>query len=110
MSGGALYVRAPNPRPENLNLLAGKTVVTPRAGPLAEYIRKMVPDVSLVVTQDYEESLARLVQGGADAAALNATAGGRIAAKLYPGQITLPRIMFYEQPFAVGIPRGQGSK
>ena len=52
----------------------------------------------------------RLVNGQADAAALNVSAGGRIAAKLYPGQVTLPRIMFYEQPFAVGVPKGRSAK
>jgi ABC-type amino acid transport substrate-binding protein len=110
MSGGGLYVRAPSPTPESLAALAGKILVTPRAGPLADYIRKTAPAVNLVVTRDYEESLARLMSGQADAAALNISAGGRIAAKLYPEQVTLPRIMFYEQPFAVGVPKGQSAK
>jgi ABC-type amino acid transport substrate-binding protein len=110
MSGGGLYVRAPSPTPESIAALAGKILVTPRAGPLADYIRKTAPAVNLVVTRDYEESLARLMSGQADAAALNISAGGRIAAKLYPEQVTLPRIMFYEQPFAVGVPKGQSAK
>jgi polar amino acid transport system substrate-binding protein len=110
VTGGSLFVRSPSPTPENLAALAGKIVVTPRAGPLADYIRRTTPTVNLVVTQDYEETLARLVSGQADAAALNASAGGRMAAKLYPGQVTLPQIMFYEQPFAVGIPKGQSGK
>ena len=110
MTGGALYVRAPTSTPESLESLSGKTVVTPRMGPLADYIRKSAPAVNLVVTQDYEESLARIVSGEADAAALNFSAGGRIAVRLYPGQITLPHILFYEQPFAVGIPKGQSAK
>jgi ABC-type amino acid transport substrate-binding protein len=110
MTGAALYVRAPNPAPESLSSLAGKTVVTPRAGPLAEFIRKTAPAVNLVVTQDYEESLARIVAGEADAAALNFSAGNRIAARLYPNQISLPRIMFDQQPFAVGVLKGQSGK
>ena len=110
MTGGALYVRAPSPTPESLAALAGKIVVTPRAGPLADYIRKTAPAVNLVVTQDYEESLGRLVNGQADAAALNVSGGARIAVKLYPGQVTLPRIMFYEQPLAVGVPKGRSAK
>src|SRR5262245_20223874 len=110
MTGGALYVRAPNPTPESLAPLDGKTVVTPRAGPLAEFIRRTAPAVNLVVTQDYVESLARIMAGEADAAALNFSAGGRIAARLYPGQITLPHIMFYEQPFAIGVLKGQSAK
>jgi len=110
MTGASLYVRAPKQTPESLAILAGKTVVTPRAGPLVDYIRKSAPAVNLVTTADYEESLARLVGGQADAAALNAAAGGRIASRLYPGQVTLPRSMFYEQPLAVGFPKGQGGK
>lgn len=110
ITGGALYVRAPNPTPETLASMAGKTVVTPRVGPLADFIRKSAPAVKLVVTADYDESLTQVVTGKADAAALNATAGGRIAAKLYPGKITLPRIMFLETPFAVGAPKGRSAK
>ena len=110
MTGGALYVRAPNPTPESLASLSGKIVVTPRAGPLADYIRKSAPAVNLIVTQDYEESLTHILTGRADAAALNFSAGGRIAARLHPDQITLPRVMFYEQPLAVGVPKGQSAK
>jgi ABC-type amino acid transport substrate-binding protein len=110
MTGGALYVRAPSATPESLAALSGKTVVTPRVGPLAAFIQKTAPDVKLVVTADYEESLARLVQGEADAAALNFYAGSRIAARLYPGQVTEPRNMFYEVPLAIGVLKGQGAK
>jgi ABC-type amino acid transport substrate-binding protein len=109
-TGGALYVRAPNPTPESLAALSGKVVVTPRAGPLTAFIQKTAPDVKLVVTADYEESLARLVRGEADAAALNFQAGARIAARLYPGQVTVPRIMFFQAPQAVGVIKGQGAK
>jgi ABC-type amino acid transport substrate-binding protein len=66
--------------------------------------------VKLVVTADYEESLARLVRGEADAAALNFQAGARIAARLYPGQLTVPRNMFIQTPMAVGVIKGQGAK
>jgi polar amino acid transport system substrate-binding protein len=110
MTGGALYVRAPNPTPQTLGVLSGQVVVTPRAGPLTDYIRKNAPAVNLVVTEDYEESLARVMAGQAAAAALNASAGGRIAAQLYPNQFTIPKIMFYEQPLALGVPKGQSAK
>lgn len=110
MTGGALYVRAPNPTPETLEALSGLVVVTPRAGPLVDFIRKNAPTVNLVVTEDYEESLARVMAGQAAAAALNALAGGRIAARLYPNQFTVPKIMFYEQPLALGVLKGQSAK
>jgi polar amino acid transport system substrate-binding protein len=106
MTGGALYVLSPRPTPDTLLSLAGKTVVTPRTGPLAGYIKKAAPEIQLVVTKNYEESLARVIGGEADAAALNFLAGGRIANRLYAGRFTLPTSVFYEQPFAVGVPKG----
>jgi polar amino acid transport system substrate-binding protein len=109
-TGGALYVRAPNPTPDTLVALSGQVVVTPRAGPLADFIRKNAPTVNLVVTEDYEDSLARVMAGQAAAAALNALAGRRIAAQLYPNQFTIPKIMFYEQPLALGVLKGQSAK
>jgi polar amino acid transport system substrate-binding protein len=102
-------VRAPNPTPENLAALSDKIVVTPRTGPLAAIIQKTAPAVKLVLTADYEESLALLLSGEADAAALNFQVGTQLAAKLYPGQVTEPRTMFAEQPLAVGVLKGRNS-
>ena len=107
MTGGALYVRAPNPTPANLAALSGKTVVTPGTGPLAAYIRKHAPDIKLVITTDYEQSLSRIVKGEADAAALNYQVGASMAAHLYPGQVTMPNMMFEEIPDAVAVAKGQ---
>jgi len=107
ITGGALFVRAPNATPDNLAALSGKIVVTPRTGPLAAFIQKNAPSVKLVITTDYEESLARLVNGEADAAALGFHVGIRIAARLYPNHVTEPRSMFTELPFAVGVSKGR---
>ncbi len=109
-TGGALFVRAPNPTPENLLAMAGKVVVTPRAGPLADLISQAAPAVKLSLTTDYEQSLARVIDGSADAAALNYHAGAVIAARLYPGQITKPAAMFQETVNAVAVPKGQQSE
>jgi polar amino acid transport system substrate-binding protein len=109
-TGGALYVRAPNPTPEGFTALAGKVVVTPRTGPLAAFIQKTAPEVKLVDTADYEESLARLVSGEAEAAALNFQVGARLAAKLYPGKLTVPATMFSEAPLAIGVQKGRNSE
>jgi ABC-type amino acid transport substrate-binding protein len=106
MTGGALYVRAPEPTPANLKALAGKTVVTPKTGPLAAFIRKTAPDVKLVVTEDYETSLARLVDGEADAAALNYQAGAMIANRIYAGKVTAPKAMFLELPLSAAVIKG----
>jgi polar amino acid transport system substrate-binding protein len=105
-TGGALFVRSPSPTPENLMALAGKVVVTPRTGPLADLISRAAPAVKLSLTTDYEQSLTRVIDGSADAAALNYHAGAVIAARLYPGQITKPAAMFQEIVNAVAVPKG----
>jgi polar amino acid transport system substrate-binding protein len=105
-TGGSLYVRAPGQAPEDLRAMDGKTVVTPRTGPLAAYIEKNAPQVKVVRTASYEESLALLVEGKADAAALNSHVGGRIADKLYPGKVNVARRMFLEVPLAVAVAKG----
>lgn len=110
ITGGALYVRAPNPTPESLTALSGKILVTPRTGPLAAIIQKTAPNVKLLLTTDYEGSLARLVSGEADAAALNFQVGQRLSARLYPGKLTEPRAMFVETPLAVGVLKGRDSE
>ena len=105
-TGGSLYVRAPAEAPDQLSALDGKTVVTPRTGPLAAYIEKSAPGVKVVRTASYEESLAMLVEGKADAAALNSHVGGAIADKLYPGKVNVARRMFLEVPLAVAVAKG----
>ena len=110
MTGGALYVRAPEPTPDSLKALAGKTVVTPRTGPLAAFIQKNAPEVKLVVTEDYESSLARLVNREADAAALNYQAGAMLASRLHPGKLTMPRAMFWELPLGAAVLKGQNAE
>ncbi|HEY2229397.1 MAG TPA: transporter substrate-binding domain-containing protein [Xanthobacteraceae bacterium] len=106
-TAGAFYVRAPALEPESAAALAGKTVVTPRAGPLAEYLRTNAPAVNVVLTTDYEESLTRVLRGEAVAAALNYHVGTVLAARRFPGQFTVPRRMFREIPQAVGVPKGE---
>jgi len=106
-TGGALYVRAPNLAPESLAGLEGKTVVTPRTGPLVAIIEKTAPAVKLVVTANYEESLQLLVNGGADAAALNVHVGSRLANRLHPGKIVGAQKMFFQVPLAVMVRKGQ---
>lgn len=93
-----------------LQALAGKTVVTPRTGPLAAFIQKTAPEVKLVVTEDYETSLARVVGGDADAAALNYQTGALLAARLHPGKLTVPRTMFLELPFGAAVLKRQNAE
>lgn len=108
-TGGALFVRAPEKTPASLAAIAGKTVTTPRTGPLAAYLQKNAPDAKLIVTANYDESLAQLVSGQADVAALNFQTGAQLAARLHPGQITPPDRLFWELPFAVAVPKGKSA-
>jgi len=106
-SGGGLFVRAPDATPESLAALSGKVVVTPRTGHLAAFIARNAPTVKLVVATDYEESLAGLVRGDADAAALNYHVGTALAARLYPGRVTMPRMFFTQMAIGLGVRKGE---
>jgi ABC-type amino acid transport substrate-binding protein len=110
ITGGALFVRAPQPTPDGLTALAGKTVVTPKTGPLAGFIGKTAPEVKLVVNADYDQSFAQLLSGEADAAALNFQLGRRLASTLHAGKVTLPEKLFLELPLAVAVRKGQSGE
>jgi polar amino acid transport system substrate-binding protein len=110
MTGGAFFVRAPEPTPKTMAALDGKTVVTPRTGPLVPFLQKSDARFKLVLTKDYPESLAQVVTGTADAAALNFQVGASMAAALHPGKFTQPSIMFTEVPDAVAVRKGQNAK
>lgn len=110
ITGGALFVRAPQPTPDGLKALAGKTIVTPKTGPLAGFIGKTAPDVKLVVNADYDQSFAQLLSGEADAAALNFQVGRKLAATLHAGKVTLPDRLFLELPLAVAVRKGQSGE
>lgn len=106
VTGGALFVCTPNVPPQDLAAFVGKIVVTPRTGPIAAFIQKTAPAVKLVVTTDYETSLAGLVRGEASAAALSYHVGPRIAERLYPGHVIRSPNMFLELPLAVAVAKG----
>ena len=108
-TGGGIFVRTGTPVPDSLAALAGKTLVTPGTGPLAAFIAKTAPDVKLVPTSNYEDSLAQVVRGEADAAALNFQVGALLANKLYPGKVIRAPGMFAAQPLAVAVPKGQNA-
>ena len=107
ITGGALFVRSPQPSPDGLKALAGKTVVTPKTGPLAGFIQRTAPEVKLVVNADYDQSFAQLLSGEADAAALNFQVGRRLAATLHAGKVTLPDRLFLELPLALAVRKNE---
>jgi polar amino acid transport system substrate-binding protein len=107
VTGGSVFVRAPNVPPDALDAFAGKIVVTPKTGPIAAFVKRTAPTVKLVVTVDYEDSLARLARGEADAAVLSYHVGQRFVDRLYPGQISRSPKMFLELPLAVAVTKGK---
>jgi ABC-type amino acid transport substrate-binding protein len=106
ITGGGLFVRAPNPTPSDLSGLSGKTVVTPSFGPFVALIRKDFPAVRVVPTSSYQQSLDRVVSGQADAAALNIEEGGETVDASYAGKITVPTTMFVRERLGMAVAKG----
>jgi polar amino acid transport system substrate-binding protein len=110
ISGGALFTRAGTPASKSLKDFAGKTVVTPRRGPLAAQIEKAAPDVKVLPSTSYEESLEWVLAGKADAAALNFQAGVRMARAKHPGKFTLPSEPYVSVPLAFSVAKGKNAE
>ncbi len=78
--------------------------MTPKEGPLAGYIQKNFPRVRVLTeVKDYTEALRTVVDGKADAAALNTQCGAVLANELFLGQFSLPEKGFLEIPIGVGV-------
>jgi ABC-type amino acid transport substrate-binding protein len=108
ISGGALFVKSPNPPSFDLKEFEGKTVATPKKGPLAGYIEKKFPKVKAVTdVKNYVETLQAVVDGKADAAALNMQSGSVLARQRFPGKFSLPEKSFLEVPIGVGVLKGK---
>lgn len=107
VTGGALFVRSPDKAPAGLDALAGKTVASPAAGPFVAFIQQNFPNVKVVPTKDYADSLDRVVSGEVDAAALNIQVGAGIVAASYAGRITMPTTMFTQAPMALAVTKGR---
>ncbi|MFN0303166.1 MAG: substrate-binding periplasmic protein [Burkholderiales bacterium] len=106
VSGGATFTRT-DARPEpNLRAYAGKTLVTPRKGPLWMNVERNHPDITLVDGDSYEGSFTALIAGKADVAALNLHAGIAIATRLFPGQIRMPSEPYTPLPISFAIAKG----
>ncbi len=107
ISGGALFVKAPAPASSDLKQFEGRTVATPKKGPLAGYIKKKFPKVKVITwVKDYPQTLETVLNGKADAAALNTQAGTLLAKKRFPGKFSLPERGFLEVPIGVGVIKG----
>ncbi len=109
VSGGALFARAGSPASKSLRDFAGKTIVTPRRGPLFAQIAKAAPDVKLAESTSYAESFEMVIAGKADAAALNLQAGLRMARKSYPGAFALPAEPYVAVPLSFAVAKGKNA-
>lgn len=106
ITGGALFVPAPNPSPADLKEFEGKSVVTPLKGPLASFIKNQFPKVNVITVEDYPAALKTVLDGKADAAALNPQVGIQLANQLFHGKFTFPKNVFLEVPLALCVLKG----
>ena len=108
MSGGALFVKTSGPPSFELKEFEGKTVATPQKGPLAGYIQEKFPKVKVLTeVKDYPETLRAVLDGKADAAALNTQSGAVLAKQLFPGKFWVPKKGFLEVPIGIAVLKGK---
>ena len=75
-----------------------KTVVTPKVGPLVAQISSLYPEISIILTDDYDSALMDVLAGKADAVALNWHVGKMLVAQTYDGQFHIPKAPFNTMP------------
>lgn len=80
-----------------------RTIATPGAGPLVASLQALFPGAQVVMVADYREALAFVIDGKADAAALNCHAGAKVAEKWFPGQFQIAGLRFAKTPLAVAL-------
>jgi len=108
ITGGALFVSSSRPACNSLKELDGKIVATPLKGPLAGYIKKNFPGITVLTdVKDYSATLETVLAGKADAAALNTQVGAVLARDSFPGKFSLPEKGFLEIPIGVAVPKGK---
>ncbi|HOW55846.1 MAG TPA: transporter substrate-binding domain-containing protein [Syntrophorhabdaceae bacterium] len=108
ITGGALFVKSPGPPCNSLKELESKTIATPLKGPLAGYIKKNSPGIKLLTdVKDYSATLEAVLNGKADAAALNTQVGAVLARGSFPGKFSMPEKGFLEIPIGVAVAKGK---
>ena len=86
-TGGALFTL--QERPTEL-----ARIVTPSAGPLVAATQAAYPTCSVVEADNYPHALSLVIEGHADAAALNFHVGSQIAEREFPGRFAVPDTTF----------------
>lgn len=110
VTGGAWIAAADSGWPGDDDLRAAAPgrwrVVTPALGPLVAPIRERFPDLDLTVCEDYPSALQAVLDGHADAAALNLHVGCLMAQRDHPGQFRMPETPFVTLPLGLAVPSG----
>jgi ABC-type amino acid transport substrate-binding protein len=70
-------------------------IVTPAAGPLTGATQRAFPECTIIGVDDYAQALAAVVDGHADAAALNLHVGSVIAKRNHHGWFDIPTEPFH---------------
>lgn len=109
-TGGALFSRrgeaaSVSRRGEAAPGLAA-SIVTPGAGPLVESARKCFPAAEILLVDGYAEALMAVLDGVADAAALNLHVGIELVERSHPGRFRLPDRPFEELTLAAAFASG----
>ncbi|HIF66443.1 MAG TPA: transporter substrate-binding domain-containing protein [Acidimicrobiia bacterium] len=87
-TGGALFTL--QERPTEL-----ARIVTPSTGPLVAATQAAYPTCSVLEADNYPHALSLVIEGRADAAALNFHVGSQIAEREFPQRFTLPDTTFH---------------
>jgi ABC-type amino acid transport substrate-binding protein len=106
-TGAAIFTRIGSAHSDALEDFYGKTVVSPRKGPMWSFIERQHPALHLIDGDNYENAFAMLADGRADLAALNFHAGCAIARRLFPGQFNLPVTSYVPLPVALAMAKGR---
>ena len=101
VSGAATFTRAGALPQPDLGSYTGKTLVTPKKGPMWAQIERNHPTITLVDGDSYEGSFTALLDGRADVAALNLHAGMAIANRLFPDKVACSKTPY--TPLAISF-------
>jgi len=110
ITGGAAFARPGLAASADLAAYNGMTVVTPERGPLAADIRRRFPQVKLITVASYDASLAAVLSGQADVAALNFQVGQRLINSTYPGRFSMPAEPYLRVPLAFAVAKGRNAE
>ncbi len=106
-TGAALFLPQPAAPAMSLDALRGKRIATPKAGPLYAEIMRSHPDISVLDGVSYPDSFRAVLEGRADAAALNFQAGLRLARQSFAGKFALPEAPYATLPLALAVAKGR---